>query len=77
MKYLFIYLIKVYRAAISPIFPSSCRFLPTCSHYAEEALMKHGFFRGTWLSAKRISKCQPFHKGGYDPVPEIKTETLK
>ncbi|NOX37894.1 MAG: membrane protein insertion efficiency factor YidD [Calditrichaeota bacterium] len=70
MKYLFIYLIKFYRLAISPFFPPSCRFYPSCSEYAQEAILKHGAIRGGWLSIKRIAKCHPFHPGGIDPVPE-------
>lgn len=71
MKYILIYIIKIYKLLISPLFPNSCRFYPTCSSYAVESLHKHGFFRGSWLSAKRIVKCNPFHPGGFDPVPEI------
>ena len=63
-------LIKFYKAAISPFFPNSCRFYPTCSGYAMESFQKHGFFKAFWLSAKRVSKCHPFHEGGFDPVPE-------
>ncbi|MCK5742720.1 MAG: membrane protein insertion efficiency factor YidD [Chlorobi bacterium] len=70
MKSIFIFLIKIYKWIISPIFPSSCRFYPTCSSYSIEALEKHGALRGSFLSAKRIVKCQPFHPGGFDPVPE-------
>lgn len=55
--------------AISPFFPSTCRFTPTCSNYGIEALKKHGALKGIWLTIKRISKCHPFGKSGYDPVP--------
>lgn len=55
--------------AISPFFPPSCRYTPTCSEYALEALTKYGAFKGTILSIKRIFRCHPYHKGGYDPVP--------
>jgi len=68
-KYLFIVLIKVYKLFISPLLPSSCRHYPTCSQYAIEALEKHGFFKGTYLAAKRVLKCNPFFEGGFDPVP--------
>ena len=71
MKYLFIILIKFYKKFISPILPSSCRFYPTCSSYSLEAIEKYGAIKGGWLAIKRISKCHPFHKGGFDPVPEI------
>jgi putative membrane protein insertion efficiency factor len=61
--------IHVYRKFISPLKPPSCRFYPTCSEYALEALEEHGAFKGSWLAAKRIAKCHPFHPGGIDPVP--------
>ena len=60
--------ILFYQYSISPLFPSSCRFTPTCSHYAKEAILKHGV-KGFWLAIKRISKCHPWGKSGYDPVP--------
>lgn len=69
MKYILILLIKFYKAAISPYLPNSCRFHPTCSSYGLEAITKYGAIKGTWLTIKRISKCHPFHKGGFDPVP--------
>jgi putative membrane protein insertion efficiency factor len=62
-------LVRGYRFAIAPVLPKSCRFTPSCSAYAEEALHKHGFFRALWLIARRILRCHPFHPGGYDPVP--------
>lgn len=65
----FLALIKVYQVVISPLTPATCRFEPTCSHYAKEALEVHGLFKGTWLAIKRISKCHPWGKEGYDPVP--------
>jgi putative membrane protein insertion efficiency factor len=68
-KYLFIFLVKVYKKLISPLFPPSCRYYPTCSQYAMEALEKHGAVKGMWLAVIRILKCNPFFKGGYDPVP--------
>jgi len=71
-KYLLILLVKFYRYFISPVLPSSCRHYPTCSQYAIEALEKRGLFVGTYLAAVRILKCNPFFKGGYDPVPEKK-----
>lgn len=72
MKYLFIGLIKFYRAAISPFTPSTCRFYPTCSEYGLEAFKRFGAIKGSYLTIKRISKCQPFHPGGVDYVPEKK-----
>lgn len=62
-------LIRVYKAVISPALPPSCRYYPTCSTYAMEAIQKHGPFRGVWMGVKRISRCHPWHEGGYDPVP--------
>ncbi len=59
-----------YRAAISPLLPPSCRYTPTCSQYTIEALKKHGPFKGSYLSAKRILSCNPWGGKGYDPVPE-------
>lgn len=63
-------LIRFYQRAISPLLPSSCRFEPSCSHYGYEAFAKHGFFRGGYLTVRRVLRCNPFHPGGYDPVPE-------
>ena len=69
LKKILILLIGGYRRLISPLFPPSCRFQPTCSQYAMEAIEKFGAFRGGWLAIKRILRCHPFHPGGYDPVP--------
>ncbi|MCK5779801.1 MAG: membrane protein insertion efficiency factor YidD [Psychrilyobacter sp.] len=69
MKRFLIMFILIYQKFISPLLGSNCRFLPTCSSYTIEAIKKHGSIKGTYLGVKRISKCQPFHKGGYDPVP--------
>ncbi|MBD3183730.1 membrane protein insertion efficiency factor YidD [Candidatus Poribacteria bacterium] len=68
MKKAFVFLIDIYRKCISPFLPSSCRFYPTCSQYTQEAIIRYGLIKGLWLSIKRISKCHPFHPGGYDPV---------
>ncbi len=65
----FIVLIKAYQSFISPLLKPSCRFTPTCSHYAIESLTKYGVFKGIILTIKRISKCHPWGKSGYDPVP--------
>jgi putative membrane protein insertion efficiency factor len=64
-----ILLIKIYQWVISPLLGPKCRFTPTCSHYAAEALKKYGIFKGTWLAAKRIARCHPWGGKGYDPVP--------
>ncbi len=69
MKQIAIFLIRVYQRCISPFLGPHCRFIPTCSQYALEAVEKYGFFKGSCLAIKRILKCHPFHKGGYDPVP--------
>jgi putative membrane protein insertion efficiency factor len=65
----FILLIKIYQLLISPLFPSSCRFSPTCSSYSLDALKKYGLLKGSWLGIKRISRCHPWGGSGYDPVP--------
>jgi uncharacterized protein len=70
--YPFLFLIKVYQTLISPLTPSTCRFQPTCSHYAKEALEKHGLFKGGKLAIKRILSCHPWGGSGYDPVPDKK-----
>ncbi len=62
-------LIKLYQNTVSKVIPNVCRFQPTCSHYAFEAIKRHGFARGSWLTAKRLGRCNPFSQGGYDPVP--------
>ncbi len=69
MSRICILLIRFYRKFISPLKPPCCRFTPTCSEYALEAYRKHGFFKGTYLTVWRILRCNPFCKGGYDPVP--------
>ncbi|MFD2696726.1 membrane protein insertion efficiency factor YidD [Mesonia sediminis] len=65
----FLALIWLYKKFISPLTPATCRFSPTCSSYAQEALKKHGLFKGGYLSFKRFSKCHPWGESGYDPVP--------
>jgi len=69
MSKLFIWLILAYQKTISPLVGPSCRFHPTCSNYAKEAIESHGLLRGTWLALKRISKCHPLGDSGFDPVP--------
>lgn len=61
--------ILLYQYGISPLFPSSCRYTPTCSEYTKQAVLKHGLLKGSKLAAKRISKCHPWGGSGYDPVP--------
>jgi putative membrane protein insertion efficiency factor len=62
-------LIRIYQWVISPLLGPRCRFFPTCSHYALEAIDTHGALRGSWLIVKRLGRCHPFCEGGYDPVP--------
>ncbi|MFY8160720.1 MAG: membrane protein insertion efficiency factor YidD [Candidatus Kapaibacteriota bacterium] len=68
MKIIFIYLIKFYKKFISPMFPSSCRFYPSCSTYTLDAIEKYGAFKGGYIGIKRILRCHPFNKGGLDPL---------
>ena len=72
MKKLLTRLVLFYRRKISPLRPPCCRFIPTCSEYAMEAIQKHGVLKGTGLAIWRLLRCNPFMKGGYDPVPEPK-----
>ena len=71
MRYVLKYLIRGYQLAISPLLGPRCRFYPSCSQYAIEAIETHGALRGTWLTMKRISRCHPWHEGGFDPVPGL------
>lgn len=73
MKYLALVLIKIYRLFISPLLGTSCRYFPTCSEYATEAIKTHGALRGSLLTAKRLFKCHPFGGCGCDPVPPLKS----
>jgi uncharacterized protein len=66
---LLLVLIKAYRYCISPLLGQNCRFFPSCSDYAAQAIEKHGPAYGSWLTLKRIARCHPWHPGGYDPVP--------
>lgn len=66
---LFVFLIRVYQTAISPLLGPRCRFYPSCSQYAAEAIRLHGAWRGGWLALRRILRCHPLNPGGYDPVP--------
>ena len=69
MRHVLKILIRAYQLVLSPMLGPRCRFYPSCSHYAMEAIESHGALRGTWLSARRICRCHPFHPGGFDPVP--------
>ena len=69
LRRIFIRPIRFYQLCISPMLPASCRFVPTCSQYAIEAIMKHGIFRGSYLAIRRILRCHPWGGSGYDPVP--------
>ena len=69
LRRIFIIPIRLYQLCISPMLPKACRFEPTCSQYAAEAIMKLGIFRGTWLAVRRILRCHPWGGSGYDPVP--------
>ena len=69
MKTVLIALLRFYRYAISPMLGRNCRFHPTCSEYAIEAVQRHGALRGGWMAAKRVGRCHPLNPGGYDPVP--------
>ena len=69
MKTVLIALLRFYRYAISPMLGRNCRFHPTCSEFAIEAIQRHGALRGGWMAAKRVGRCHPFNPGGYDPVP--------
>lgn len=70
-KYALVLPIRVYKYCISPLLPPACRYLPTCSAYAVEAIERHGVFRGGFLAARRLLRCHPWATGGYDPVPPL------
>jgi len=69
MRSLLIFVISCYQWVLSPFFGQNCRFHPSCSQYAKQAIAEHGVFRGAWLSIRRLSRCHPWHEGGEDPVP--------
>jgi uncharacterized protein len=69
MRWVLIFLVRSYQVVLSPLLPASCRFYPSCSTYAVEALERHGALRGGWLTLRRLARCHPFRPGGYDPVP--------
>ncbi len=70
MQALIVGLIRLYQWILSPFLGSNCRYHPTCSHYAVEAVRRHGAVRGLWLAIRRVGRCHPWHEGGYDPVPD-------
>jgi len=69
MRWVLIFFVRFYQMAISPMLPPSCRYYPSCSNYAIEAIEKYGAWKGGWMAAKRIGRCHPFRPGGFDPVP--------
>ena len=69
MRSVLIFLISCYKLILSPFLGNNCRFYPSCSSYAQEAIATHGVFKGSWLALRRLSKCHPWHEGGADPVP--------
>lgn len=69
MKRFLIFLVKVYSTLLSPVLGNNCRYVPSCSSYMTEAIERFGAAKGTWMGIKRISRCHPFHEGGFDPVP--------
>ena len=69
MKAIALGLIRLYQCTLSRVLPPACRFIPSCSNYGYEAIQKFGIFKGGWLTAKRLARCNPFTAGGYDPVP--------
>jgi putative membrane protein insertion efficiency factor len=69
MKTLLLLILRGYQYAISPLLGPHCRFYPSCSHYACEAVHRHGALKGSWLTLRRLGRCHPYHPGGFDPVP--------
>ncbi len=71
MRAILLGLIRLWQRTFSAVLPPTCRFYPSCSHYAYEAISRYGVFRGGWLAVRRLARCHPFHPGGYDPVPDL------
>jgi putative membrane protein insertion efficiency factor len=69
MKSVLLVALRAYQLALRPLLGANCRFYPSCSEYAHEAIARHGAARGSWLAARRLARCHPYHPGGYDPVP--------
>lgn len=69
LRWALLRMIRFYKQFVSPVLPSACRFTPTCSEYAHEAIEAYGALQGTWMACQRILRCHPLHPGGYDPVP--------
>ena len=69
MKLLLLWVLRAYQYTLRPLLGANCRFYPSCSDYAREAIQRYGAARGSWLAARRIARCHPYHAGGYDPVP--------
>ena len=77
MKRSLVFVLRLYKRAISPYWPGQCRYHPTCSEYALEAITRHGSLTGSWLALKRLARCGPWHAGGFDPVPGPRITTTK
>ena len=73
MKHVLLLVLRAYQYALRPLLGANCRFYPSCSDYAREAIHNHGSGKGSWLAARRLARCHPFHPGGYDPVPGVET----